>query len=211
MERTPRAHREPAGSGKRERILAGAVEAFAARGFHRTRVRDVARAAGVADGTIYLYFHSKQEILATIFETALERFWARGRPTLEQDEEPGGQLDRLVRLHLTFLGEDRRLATVFQVDLRHSFQSLGEVSRGALRAHLERVSSIIERGQARGVFASDLEPMAAAQMVFGVLDQMVTSWILSRRNYRLETQIPAAQRFLRRALGVEPAASSSSP
>jgi TetR/AcrR family fatty acid metabolism transcriptional regulator len=202
LKRAHRAQRpEPEnGPGKRDRILEGAVEAFAAKGFHRTTVRDVAQAAGVADGTIYLYFGSKNEILATIFETALERFWERGRAFLEQDEDPLGQLDRLVHLHLTFMGEDRRLAAVFQVDLRHSFRFLGEVSREVLRGHLERVQSIIRRGQDSGVFATEPDAVTAAHMVFGVLDQMVTSWVLSRRNYRLESQIPAVQRFLRQAL-----------
>jgi TetR/AcrR family fatty acid metabolism transcriptional regulator len=203
VERTPRARRgdSRARSEKKERILAGAVQAFAARGFHATRVRDVAQAAGVADGTIYLYFRSKNELLATIFRSALERFWERGAAFLWEDEAPPHQMDRLVHLHLTFLGEDRQLAVVFQVDLRHSVQFLGEVSRNTLRHHLDRVAEIIARGQAEGVFTARCPPHTAAGMVFGVLDQLVTNWILSRRNYRLESQIPAAQEFIARALG----------
>jgi TetR/AcrR family fatty acid metabolism transcriptional regulator len=197
MARTPRAQTD-----KRERILAGAIEAFAARGFHRTRVSDVARAAGVADGTIYLYFRNKNELLATIFETTLERFWERGHDVLWRDDDPAGQLKRLVHLHLSFMGEDRRLASVFQVDLRNSLHFLGGVTRRILRGHMERVAGIVQRGQQAGIFAADVDPLTAAGMVFGVLDEMTTAWVSSRRNYRLESQIPLAQAFVLRALAV---------
>ena len=188
---------------RRERILAGAIEAFAAKGFHGTRVRDVAKAAGCADGTIYLYFRGKNDLLAQIFSTSLERFWERGRPYLEATGDPAEQLARLLELHLRFLGENRALATVFQVDLRHSTQFLEEVSRKTLRGHLDKMTAIIGRGQQHGRFRAPLPPAQAALMVFGVLDQLVSSWVLSRRNYRLESAIPAARGFVLRALGAE--------
>jgi TetR/AcrR family fatty acid metabolism transcriptional regulator len=194
----------PSSDDKRERILEGAIEAFAARGFHRTRVSDVAKAAGVADGTIYLYFEGKDALLATIFETTLERFWERGREYVFATEDAAEQVSRLVESHLRFLGENRSLAAVFQVDLRHSPHFLGEVSRKIFRAHLDRVAEIVERGQSQGVFARDLSPEEAAGLVFGAVDQLVTSWVLSRRNYRVETRIPAAQDFVLRGLGATP-------
>ncbi len=200
MPRTPRAQTD-----KRQRILQGAIEAFSDQGFHRTRVSDVARAAGVADGTIYLYFRNKDELLATIFETTLDRFWQRGEEHLASAEDPVEEMQRLVSLHLRFLGEDRRLASVFQVDLRHSVTFLGEVSRRVLRRYLERVAEIIERGQVLGRFVPG-DSMQLAGMVFGVLDSLATTWVLSRRNYRLESQIPLAQSFVGRALLPEPAA-----
>lgn len=189
---------------KRERILEGAIEAFAARGFHRTRVSDVAKAAGVADGTIYLYFEGKDALLATIFETTLARFWERGREYVFATEDAAEQVSRLVESHLRFLGENRSLAAVFQVDLRHSPHFLGEVSRKIFRAHLDRVAEIVERGQAQGIFATDLSPEEAAGLIFGSVDQLVTSWVLSRRNYRVETRILAAQNFVLRGLGAAP-------
>ena len=186
---------------KRERILAGAVEAFAAHGFHGARVSDVAKAAGVADGTIYLYFENKDELLARIFEQTLDRFWARGEAYVLEPDSAADQIARLVELHLRFLGENRSLAAVFQVDLRHSPHFLGDVSRRIFRRHLEEMERILARGQEQGHFATEEAPAELAKMVFGTIDQLVTSWVLSRRNYRLETTIPAAQRFVLRALG----------
>ena len=189
---------------KRERILAGAIEAFAAHGFHRARVSDVAKAAGVADGTIYLYFENKDELLARIFEQTLDRFWERGEAYVYGVEAADEQLGRLVELHLKFLGENRSLAAVFQVDLRHSPHFLGDVSRRIFRRHLDELGAMIERGQEQGVFADDVPPAEAAKLVFGAIDQLVTSWVLSRRNYRLESMAPVAQRFVLRSLGAEP-------
>ena len=191
---------------KRERILAGAIEAFAAHGFHGARVSDVAKAAGVADGTIYLYFANKSELLARIFENTLDEFWRRGQGYVFEAPEPEEQLMRLVELHLRFLGENRNLATVFQVDLRHSPHFLGDVSRTIFRPYLDRLAGIIRSGQATGVFAADLPPGEAAKLVFGSIDQLVTGWVLSRRNYRLDSLIGPAQRYVRRALAADPSA-----
>jgi TetR/AcrR family fatty acid metabolism transcriptional regulator len=186
---------------KRERILAAAIRAFAAAGFHATRVSDVARIAGVADGTIYLYFHSKNDLLAAVFASAMERFSARGEARLWEDDDPVHQLQRLIELHLELLGEDRDLAVVFQIDLRHSLQFLSEVSRGTLRGYLELIAGIVARGQGAERFAPDLPPLEAAKLVFGVLDELATNWVLSDRNYRLASKAPEAAAFLLRALG----------
>ena len=197
---TSAASRDRRRDEKRERILAGAVEAFAAHGFHRARVSDVAKAAGVADGTIYLYFENKDELLARIFEQTLERFWERGEPYVYEAEGADEQLRRLVELHLKFLGENRSLAAVFQVDLRHSPHFLGDVSRRVFRRHLDKLAALIRLGQEQGVFAPDIPPGEGAKMVFGAIDQLVTSWVLSRRNYRLDAMVGVAQRFVSRAL-----------
>lgn len=195
------ARRTRAGDGKRERILEGAIEAFAAKGFHGTRVRDVAVAAGVADGTIYLYFASKNDLLESIFRSAMERFHRNGEAHVLAVEGAVEQMNRLVEVQLELLGENRRLTTVFQIDLRHSQHFLGEISRSVLRPHLEFIAGIIARGVAQGVFVDGASPLLRASMVFGVLDQLATNWVLSSRNYRLESQVDEAQRFVLQALG----------
>ncbi len=160
---------------RRRQILEGAIRAFAARGFYRTRVSDIAKAAGVADGTIYLYFEGKDDLLAQVLRQALDSFWDRGEAYVLEASSAAEQLGRFVELHLSYMGEDRDLATVFQVDLRHSPHFLGDVSRKIFRDYLDRVADIVARGQASGELRRDLFPLQAAQMVFGVLDQLVTS------------------------------------
>jgi len=185
---------------KREQILSGAIRAFSASGFHRTRVSDVAKAAGVADGTIYLYFENKEALLAAVFGAAMDRFLSRGEPILSSIEDPCEQMAKLVELHLQSLGENRELAVIFQVDLRHSLQFLVGVSQGILRRYLEIMTSIIERGQESRVFHDDIPARELATLVFGTLDETSTTWVLSDRNYRLESWRPAATRFVLRAL-----------
>ena len=195
---------------KRDRILVGAIRAFAAKGFHQTRVSDVAKAAGVADGTIYLYFDNKEALLAAIFDAAMARFLRRGETILSSIDNPLEQLEILIRLHFEALGEDRELAVVFQIDLRHSLQFLQGVSRGILRRYFEAITQIIDSGQRQGVFADDIPAPDAARLVFGILDEVSTTWVLSNRNYRLETWTKPATTFILRGLaassGVQSAA-----
>jgi TetR/AcrR family transcriptional regulator, fatty acid metabolism regulator protein len=192
----------PRADARRRQILEGAIRAFAARGFYRTRVSDIAKAAGVADGTIYLYFKGKDDLLANVLRQALDSFWERGEAYVLEADSSAEQLGRFVELHLRYMGEDRDLATVFQVDLRHSPHFLGDVSRKIFRDYLERVAEIVAQGQASGELRRDLSPLQAAQMVFGVLDQLVTSWVLTHRNYRLESLSDQARGFVLRALVV---------
>src|SRR5471032_830719 len=103
---------------KYQRILDAAVSVFAEKGFHVARVSDVAERASVADGTIYLYFRNKEELLMTAINTAFDAFMSRARTELNTITSPSGKLRRLARLHLEALGSNRDLAVVFQMELR---------------------------------------------------------------------------------------------
>src|SRR5437773_5039543 len=103
---------------KREAILRAATDVFASRGFFNAQVADIARAAGVAAGTVYLYFRSKDDLLISIFERSMRDALAEGRAMVEAERDPRLRLRRFARLHLGRLGRDRNLAIVFQVELR---------------------------------------------------------------------------------------------
>jgi AcrR family transcriptional regulator len=105
---------------KREAILRAATDVFADRGFFNAQVADVARAAGVAAGTVYLYFRSKDDLLVSIFEKTMREGLAEGRQAAASLPDPAERLRHLARLHLARLGRDRNLAIVFQVELRQS-------------------------------------------------------------------------------------------
>jgi TetR/AcrR family fatty acid metabolism transcriptional regulator len=177
------------GTDKRERILRAAVDVFAANGYFNSKVSEVAKAAGVADGTIYLYFkQGKEQLLTTIF-----REHTRGY--LESLERELGNVDRAeeririaVRHHLETLGRDRNLAIVAQVELRHSLKFMSLLSQQEVADYLNTIRKIIERGQADGAFKRTLHPQLVAKSVFGILDEMVTSWILSEKAYDLAAQ-----------------------
>ncbi len=175
---------------KKERILDAATMEIARRGYHQTTVAVIARRAGVADGTIYLYFKNKEEILASLFGRALDRFIAEGRRKLEGLSGAEAKLRAIVELHLTLVGQDRDLAIITQVELRHSLHFLEELSRAKVGRYLGIIAEVIAEGVAGGEFRTDLDPVLAAKAVFGVLDEMATDWVLSRRNIRLEAKAP---------------------
>ena len=174
---------------KRERILDAAVREIAGRGYHRTTVSDIAGRAGVADGTIYLYFKGKEDILVSVFERAMQRFNDEAQRIVEDGVgDPEHTLRRIVALHLDLLGEDRDLAVIFQVEFRHTLHVLELLSRSRMRDYLALIAQVVEEGKADGVFKPDVDAMFVAKAVFGILDEMATDWVLSRKNIRLASR-----------------------
>jgi TetR/AcrR family fatty acid metabolism transcriptional regulator len=171
---------------KREAILRAAISVFANKGFFNSKVADVAKAAGVADGTVDLYFKNKDDILHSIFDRAMEEFIADGRRELADLDEPAERLRRIAELHLERLSADRDMAIVFQVELRGSIKFMREFSSAGFAEYLDIIRGTIEDGQTRGVFRADLKAIVCAKMLYGALDEMVTNWILSNRSYPLE-------------------------
>lgn len=180
----PEAVTEDPRSDKRSRILRGAVDVFARTGYFNAKVSEVARAAGVADGTIYLYFSGKEDLLVSIFRESMQKYLERLREELAQEVTAAGRLVRAVRVHLDNLGADRNLAVVFQVELRQSLKFMALFSRHEVGEYLDLLRGIVEEGQRGGEFRSDVSPVLISKAVFGMMDEMVTSWILSDRDYR---------------------------
>lgn len=171
---------------KREAILRAATAVFAEKGYFNSKVADIARAAGVADGTVYLYFKNKDDVLHSIFDRAMDEFIAEGRRELASIKKPEDRLRRIAELHLERLGADRDMAIVFQVELRGSIKFMQEFSAAGFAEYLDIIRATIEDGQTSGVFRADLKPLVCAKMLYGALDEMVTNWILSNRSYPLE-------------------------
>jgi len=176
---------------KRDALLRAAIDTFAARGFFNAQVADVARSAGVAAGTVYLYFRGKDDLLISIFERTMKEAIADGRRSVDALTDPVERLREIARLHLGRLGRDRALAVVFQVELRQSTKFMERFSSTQLREYLGIIRSVIADGQARGVFRGAISPTLAAKLFFGALDEMATNWILSRRKYTLATEADA--------------------
>src|SRR6266700_3958661 len=173
-------------SGKRESILRAATRVFARNGYFNSKVADIARAADVADGTVYLYFKSKEEILHSIFDQNMAEAIAAGRKLIENLDDPRQKLRRIAKLHLERLGADRDLAVVFQVELRGSTKFMEEFSAAGFAEYLSLIRTTFEEGQRAGVFRKDLNAKVMAKILFGALDEMATNWIISKRRYQLE-------------------------
>lgn len=184
---TRRRPESPAPTAKRDAILRAAIDVFAERGYFNAQVADVARVAGVAAGTVYLYFRSKDDLLVSIFEKTVRETLAEGRAAVANVTDPAERLRRFGRLHLGMLGRDRNLAIVFQVELRQSVKFMERFSSTLLRDYLNQIRGAIEDGQRGGLFRPDLNATKAAKVFFGALDEMATNWILSKRRYNLES------------------------
>jgi TetR/AcrR family fatty acid metabolism transcriptional regulator len=181
---TPRA-------GKRDALLRAAIDVFAERGYFNAQVADVARAAGVAAGTVYLYFRSKDDLLVSIFEKTMREAIEDGRAVVEPLRDPIERLAAIARVHLDRMGRDRSLAVVFQVELRQSTKFMERFSSTLLREYLGVIRAIIVDGQKSGAFRKEVNPTLAAKLFFGGLDEMATNWVLSRRKYSLVSEADA--------------------
>ena len=175
-------------ANKGDAILRAAIDVFAERGFFSAQVADVARAAGVAAGTVYLYFRGKDDLLVSIFERTMKDAIADGRACVAPLSDPVAQLGAIARVHLDRLGRDRALAVVFQVELRQSTKFMAQLSSTMLREYLGIIREIIVAGQKSGAFRKEINPTLAAKMFFGCLDEMATNWVLSRRTYALASE-----------------------
>lgn len=189
-------------NGKYETILRAAIKVFARSGFFNSKVADVAREAGVADGTVYLYFKNKDDILVSIFNHYMQEALAAGMASLAEVDDPVEKIRRIVRAHLARLGRDRNLAVVFQVEFRSSTKFMEQFSATKVTEYLELIRGVLEDGQKRGVFRPGLNTKVAAKILFGALDEMATNWVLSRKRYSLmSTAEPVLDVFLN---GIQP-------
>jgi len=173
------------GTSKRERILRAAVDVFAEHGYFNAKVSQIAKTAGVADGTIYLYFDGKEDLLITIFREHTRNYLRALEQQMANVNRAEERLRIAIRHHLQTLGRDRALAVVSQVELRHSLKFMSLLSQEEVADYLNIIRKIVESGQQEGVFRRTVHPQLVAKAVFGVLDEMVTSWMLSEKDYDL--------------------------
>lgn len=173
---------------KRSAILRAAVAVIADRGYAGARMSDVAHEAEVADGTLYLYFEGKEDLLVSILEEYAEAFLVRARRDIEGVESARERLRRVLTRHLASLEADRPLAHVFQIELRHTRRFLRRVAKGKVADYLHFLQEIVSHGVARGEFRADVPVEVAARAVFGAVDECVTAWVLAARPEPLTPQ-----------------------
>jgi TetR/AcrR family transcriptional regulator, fatty acid metabolism regulator protein len=183
---------------KPQQIIDAAVRVFARNGFYNSRVSDIAREAGIASGTIYLYFKTKDEILVTLFREKMAAFVSALRTEIAREKNPEAKIRRLVRLHFEVLEASPDMAEVVQVELRQGQKFFRGASAHEISAYFDLIGSILHEGVAGGVFRRDLPVKVATKMLFGAMDQVTTSWVLGKRGYRLaEAAEPVASIFLK--------------
>lgn len=170
---------------KRQRILDAAVRVFARKGYFASRVADVAKAAGIADGTVYLYFKSKDDVLVSLFDDVMSEHVEAGRREVATVRGAPAKLEAIARHHLALLGGNRELAVVFQVELRQSTKFMARFTATWLKDYFDLLQGVIEAGQREGTIRKELRRKVASHAFFGILDEMVTTWVLSPQEYDL--------------------------
>src|SRR5688572_10028871 len=163
---TPLRSADTTKADKREAILRAAIDVFAEKGFFNAQVADVARAAGVAAGTVYLYFRSKDDLLVSVFDKTMRDGLAEAKHAAQGVADPAERLRTLARLHLQRLGRDRSLAIVFQVELRQSVKFMERFSSSLFGDYLGEIRAAIADGQQQGRFRGDVSATTAAKMIF---------------------------------------------
>lgn len=181
-------------------IIEAAVKVIAENGYHNSQVSKIAREAGVADGTIYLYFQNKEDVLVSLFRVKMGDFTASARQELKHLENPHEKLAKLISLHFTMLEANRNLALVMQIQLRQSDAVIRKGIAAPLKDYLKIIEEIISQGMHTGSFREDVNLKLARHMVFGTMDEVTTSWVMSQRQYKLTDQIEPVYNLLARAL-----------
>lgn len=185
-------------------IIEAAIKVIAENGYHNSQVSKIAKEAGVADGTIYLYFDNKEDVLVSLFREIMGEFTGSARQELKKISDPYAKLAKLIELHYTRLEEDRNLALVLQVQLRQSDASIRTGIAGPLKEYFDIIEEIVNLGISSGLFRDDINPKLIRQMIFGTMDEVATSWVMSNREYLLTDQVTPVYKLLARSIAAAP-------
>lgn len=185
---------------KSDRIIDAAVKVIANHGYHGAKVTVIAKEAGVADGTIYLYFKNKEHLLIELFQTKMGMFIDYSKQQIEQETTAGDKLYQLIESHLKQLSADYDLAVVTQIELRQSNLALRQKIGEVLKPYLNLIDAVVKHGMETGEFDRDLDYRLARQMIFGTIDEVVTSWMASGFKYDLMSTLPKVHHMLKKGL-----------
>jgi len=192
--------RETRANDKRGRILEAAVKVFAERGFHSATVAGIARAAGVADGTIYLYFKGKDDLLLRLFDEKMTELLAEARAAIARERGAPGKLRRFIQLHLALVERNPDLASVLIVELRQSAQFLKAADRQKLAAYVDLIAEVVRGGQESGELDASISPATVKRALFGALDELALGWLLGGRRSALKKTAAEVAEWMVRGL-----------
>ena len=172
---------------KHAKIIRAATKVFAKKGFFNARISDIAKEAKVADGTIYLYFNNKFDILISVFEQEIGKLIDQVRVLLDKEDDPRKMLEIFITKHLTEMKKNRNLAEVIQIELRQTNKLVRDYRNNRFAEYVNIVSSIIRKGQEENIFRQDILPGIAKRAIFGALDEISRIWNLNLgTNYTVE-------------------------
>ena len=164
---------------KHGKIIKASTKVFAKKGFFNARISDIAKEAKVADGTIYLYFNNKFDILISVFEQEIGRLIEQVKALLEKEDNPQKMLEIFITKHLTEMKKNRNLAEVIQIELRQTNKLIRDYRNNKFSEYVDILSMIIKKGQEEKIFRDDIMPGIAKRAIFGALDEISRIWTLN--------------------------------
>ena len=173
---------------KYHNIIEAATKVFAKKGFYKAKISEIAREAQVADGTIYIYFENKDDILISLFEEQMKAVLDNMVIRISEEDDPVKKLEKFALVHLQLVEQNKNMAEIIQVEVRQSSKSMKEYRNDPFVQYLELIADIIRQGQKEGLFNKGIIPGVAKRAFFGALDEMSRFWVLSsRRQYDIKT------------------------
>jgi len=173
---------------KHHRIIEAATKVFAKNGFYQSKIAQIAKEAGVADGTIYIYFENKDDILISLFEEQMKAVLDNMSLQITKIDDPAEKLEIFASTHLGLIEKNKDMAEIIQVELRQSGKFMKEYKNERFLEYLDIIGDIISEGQKRGLFRKDVIPGVAKRAFFGALDEVSRFWVLSsRKQYDIRT------------------------
>ncbi|QIW80929.1 fatty acid metabolism transcriptional regulator FadR [Bacillus tequilensis] len=166
-------------------IIDAAVEVIAENGYHQSQVSKIAKQAGVADGTIYLYFKNKEDILISLFKEKMGQFIERMEEDIKEKTTAKEKLALVISKHFSLLADDHNLAIVTQLELRQSNLELRQKINEVLKGYMNILDNILTEGIQSGELKEGLDVRLARQMIFGTIDETVTTWVMNDQKYDL--------------------------
>lgn len=185
---------------KYKQIIEAAVEVIAENGFHASQVSKIAKKANVADGTIYLYFKNKEDILISVFKEKMGSFVDITRNAIQGQSSASEKLETFIHMHYHQLASNPDLAIVTQLELRQSKIELRIEINNILKDYLQIIDDILEQGIQNGEIRDDINPQTMRQMIFGTLDETVTTWVMKLQKYSLTKETGEIHQLLTKGL-----------
>ena len=197
------------------KIIDAATKIFAKKGFHQAKISEIAREAQIADGTIYIYFENKDDILISLFEEQMNAVLDNMVEKISEQNNPIKKLEKFALTHLQLIEQNKNLAEIIQVEIRQSSKFMKEYKNEKFAQYLDLVGDIIQEGQEKGIFKKYVIPGVAKRAFFGALDEMSRFWVLSsRKRYDIKTSAKQISEYFLNGIvdgGVQKSATSDSP
>jgi len=163
---------------KRQNILNAALKTFVKRGYPETRVAEIAAEAGVAEGTLYNYFQSKEELLLALFDEKWSQIIHGIKEKIRRLDDPNDKLKAIFSLVVRMFKKNRQLAELFMIDIKQSSIFLNNYTINRIVEFLDLIEEILEEGKRKGIYRKDLDARVAKMIIFGAAQGILLSWVL---------------------------------